>query len=97
MRVVWTPAALSCLDEIQDYIAQDSPAAAYRVVLDLTTRTRINLSAYPMMGRVGRASGTRELVFADLPYIVAYRVTDKVEVLAVVHTAREWPEDFDES
>jgi addiction module RelE/StbE family toxin len=94
MRVVWTPAALSDLDEIQDYIAEDSPAAAYRVILELTSRTRTNLGDYPLMGRVGRAAGTRELVFPDLPYIVAYRVTDKVEVLAVVHMAREWPDAF---
>ncbi|RYE58235.1 MAG: type II toxin-antitoxin system RelE/ParE family toxin [Hyphomicrobiales bacterium] len=94
MRVVWTPAALSDLDEIQDYIAQDSPAAAYWVMLELTTRTRTNLADYPLMGRIGRAAGTRELVFPDLPYIVAYRVTEKVEVLAVVHMAREWPDDF---
>ncbi len=94
MRVVWTPAALSDLDEIQDFIAQGSPASAYRVVLELTTRTRINLGDYPLMGRLGRARSTRELVFTELPYIVVYRVTDRVEVLAVVHTAREWPEDF---
>ena len=94
MRVVWTPAALSDLDEIQDYIAEDSPVAAYRVILELTSRTRTNLGDYPLMGRVGRAAGTRELVFPDLPYVVAYRVTDKVEVLAVVHMAREWPDEF---
>jgi addiction module RelE/StbE family toxin len=97
MRVVWTPSALSDLDEIQDYIARDSPAAAYWVVLELTTRTRVNLGDYPLMGRSGRARNTRELVFPDLPYIVVYRVRDKVEVLAVVHSARKWPEDFPES
>jgi plasmid stabilization system protein ParE len=47
------------------------------------------------MGRRGRASDTRELVFADLPYIVVYRVTNQVEILAVVHTARDWPEAFE--
>lgn len=98
MRVVWTPAALSDLDEIQEYIAQDSPAAAHRVLVELTSRTRTNLGDYPLMGRLGRAGGTRELVFPDLPYIVAYRITaDRVEVLAVVHTARDWPEDFGDS
>jgi toxin ParE1/3/4 len=56
MRVVWTPAALSDLDEIQDYIAEDSPVAAYRVILELTSRTRTNLGDYPLMGRVGRAA-----------------------------------------
>lgn len=48
-----------------------------------------------MLGRIGRARGTRELVFPDLPYIVVYRVTDSVEILALVHAARQWPEDFD--
>jgi toxin ParE1/3/4 len=48
-----------------------------------------------MGGRKGSARGTRELVFADLPYVVAYRVTDEVEILAVIHTARDWPESFD--
>jgi plasmid stabilization system protein ParE len=47
------------------------------------------------MGRAGRALNTRELVFADLPYIVVYRVTANIEILAVVHTARNWPESFD--
>jgi len=37
----------------------------------------------------------RELVISGLPYIVAYRVTDRqIEVLFVQHTAREWPEEI---
>jgi plasmid stabilization system protein ParE len=38
---------------------------------------------------------TRELVFVDLPYIVVYWTRADVEILAVVHTARKWPEAFD--
>lgn len=42
---------------------------------------------------LGRIEGTRELVFADIPYIVPYRVTPSaVEVLTEMHTARKWPE-----
>jgi len=26
---------------------------------------------------------------------VAYRVSDRIDVLAVIHGAREWPEGFD--
>jgi len=95
MRVVWTRIALAHLDEIQDYIAQDSPTAAYHVALELTEGANKLLSANPMIGRLGRARGTRELIFDGLPYIVAYRVTDQVEILAIVHTARQWPESFD--
>ena len=94
MRVAWTRAALSHLDEIQDYIALESPAAAYHLVSELRNRTTLLLAGTPMAGRIGRARGTRELVFADLPYIVAYRVADQVEIIAVIHTSREWPRDF---
>ena len=94
MRVRWTRPALRDLDGIQDYVAQDSPLAAYRLAHDLMDRTQDGLALTPMMGRVGRARGTRELVFADLPYIVVYRVAEDVEVLAVVHTARKWPKSF---
>lgn len=94
MRVVWTRQALVHLDDIQDFLAKDSPAAAYRVALQLYMRTEEGLSGAPWMGRTGRASGTRELVFADLPYIVVYRVADEVQILAVMHTARDWPDEF---
>jgi addiction module RelE/StbE family toxin len=95
MRVVWTRSALSDLEDIQDYVAKDSPAAAYRLAVDLYERPTQVLADTPMIGRVGRARGTREFVFNDLPYVVAYRVTDKVEILALVHSARDWPETFD--
>lgn len=94
MRVVWTRQALADLEEIQDYIAQDSPAAAYRLAIELHDRAMRLPGDTPMAGRSGRVHGTRELVLADLPYIVAYRVTEKVEILAVIHSAREWPDDF---
>ena len=94
MRVRWTRPALNNLDEIQDYVAQDSPSAAFRLAQDIVGRTEA-LALSPRLGRVGRARGTRELVFADLPYIVVYRLTEVLEILAVVHTARQWPEVFE--
>lgn len=95
MRVVWTRAALFHLEEIQDNVAQDSPMAAHGLAIALTERPNRLLAANPMIGRIGRARGTRELVLGDLPYIIAYRVTDQVEILAVVHTAKQWPANFD--
>ncbi|KKC34533.1 type II toxin-antitoxin system RelE/ParE family toxin [Devosia psychrophila] len=95
MRIRWTRPALHNLEEIQDYVAQDSPLAAYRLAHELVDRAEQGLGSSPKMGRAGRALNTRELVFADLPYIVVYRVTANIEILAVVHTARNWPESFD--
>jgi len=38
-------------------------------------------------------AATRELVVTTTPFIVAYRVVeDRVEILAVFHGARIWPE-----
>jgi addiction module RelE/StbE family toxin len=95
MQVAWTRTALLHLEEIQDYVAQDSPAAAYDLAIALTQRPNLLLADNPMLGRIGRALGTRELVMGDLPYIIVYRVTRKVEILAVIHTARQWPDKFD--
>jgi toxin ParE1/3/4 len=39
--------------------------------------------------------GTRELVISGTPFLIAYRIEKKeVRILAVLHTAREWPEEF---
>ena len=94
MLVRWTSLALRHIEDIEDYIALDSPMAAYRLIVDLVQRTDQGLAATPEMGRTGRARGTRELVFADLPYIVVYRITEAVDILAVVHAARKWPMSF---
>jgi plasmid stabilization system protein ParE len=80
------------LEEISDYIAKDSPVAADRVTDRLRTATQI-LTAHPAIGRVGRIAGTRELVMADLPYIIPYMVTESsIEILSIIHTSQRWPE-----
>ncbi len=94
-RVRWTSPALADLDSIQDYIAEQNPAAASRLVNDILDRTEELLSANPELGRPGRIAGTRELILSGTTYLVAYRLTGTVEILAVMHGAREWPESFD--
>jgi toxin ParE1/3/4 len=40
----------------------------------------------------GGIEGTRELVFAGLPYIVVYRIQDQsLEILRIYHSAQDWP------
>ncbi len=57
----------------------------------------MQLARTPLVGRPGRVGNTRELVMTKLPFIVAYQVTPStVEILAVIHTARLWPETFAE-
>lgn len=93
MRLRWTRLAERDLDQIAEYIGQDSAAAAARVVLELIDQAEILLPKHPALGRPGRVLGTRELVVGQLPYIIAYRVRDKdLEILRVLHTSRAWPD-----
>jgi plasmid stabilization system protein ParE len=45
------------------------------------------LLKHPRIGRDGRVRGTRELVITMAPYIVIYRVTERVEILRVLGMA----------
>jgi toxin ParE1/3/4 len=86
--------ALANLDAEAEYIAEDNPAAAGRVVQKIFRAVDL-LKENPAMGRAGRVAGTRELVVAETPYIIPYRVRgDAVEILRVFHAARRWPAKF---
>jgi len=94
MRLRWSIPALRDLEAIGDYIARDNPAAAARVVTTILDQAG-RLAEHPHMGRPGRVPETRELVVTNTPYIVPYRVRgDAVQILAVLHGARRWPESF---
>ncbi len=95
MKLRWTTPALRDLETIGDYIAGENPAAASRLVNHILDRTEL-LAEHPHIGRPGRVPGTRELVVTDTPYIVPYRVRgDVLQILAVLHGARRWPDRFD--
>jgi addiction module RelE/StbE family toxin len=91
-KIHWTRRALRRLDQVGTYIESDSPAAAGRVIARIVSAVDL-IAAQPAIGRAGRIKGTRELVFADIPYIVAYHVTPTtVEILTVLHAAQRWPD-----
>ena len=91
-RILWTLPAVEHLKEIRAFISKDSPAAASRVVKAIREQVK-PLADHPRMGRPGILGGTRELVISRLPFLVVYQQDDvTVTILAVVHTARNWPE-----
>ena len=91
MQIVWTETAIRHLTAIQAYIEQDKPIAARRVA-KIIRETVAYLATHPYLGRAGRKPGTRELVVADTPYIVPYRVQDdRLTILAVLHGVRRRP------
>lgn len=94
MRVRWTTPAREQLAVAHQYIAEENPRAAARMVEKIWKSTRL-LGRHPMAGRPGRVDGTREFVVRGTPFLVAYRVVrNEIEILAVMHGARKWPDEF---
>jgi toxin ParE1/3/4 len=95
MLVQWSNRAQEDMAHIVAYIAEDNPDAAERMEERIYRATAL-LTEQAGMGRSGRVDGTRELVIGGTSYIVPYRVRGQVvEVVAVMHAARQWPKDFD--
>ena len=90
LPIAWRASALDDLETIIDYVAGFNPAAA-ESLRERIESVVLPLSQHPYLYRPGRVAGTRELV-AHPNYIVVYRVlTDCVEVVNVIHAAREYP------
>ena len=90
MRIRWTSDAANDLESIVIYILRENPAAA-RSVAQTILEAVAALKNFPRMGRPGHVEGTRELLFASLPYIAIYSVkNDVVEVLHIFHAAQDW-------
>jgi toxin ParE1/3/4 len=94
MKVKWVRLALNDLDEAGEFIAQDNPEAASRVLKRIWDAVQM-LADHPHAGRAGRVPGTRELVIAGTPFIIPYRVAENtIQILRVLHGKRKWPQCF---
>ena len=94
MRLIWSPLARDDLREIGRYVAEFNAVAALALVRRLRQVAKA-LVDHPSIGRSGRVEGTREFAVPGTNYILPYRVRDDaVEIIAVIHTSRQWPEQF---
>jgi toxin ParE1/3/4 len=94
MEVLWLEEAIQDLKEIGRFIAEDDPAAAYRVLTKIETSGH-SLLQNPHLGRQGRVAKTRELIVPGLPYILPYYIKgQEIRILAVMHTSRKWPDEY---
>jgi toxin ParE1/3/4 len=90
-EIVWLEEALRDLDGIGSYIAIDNPRAAESIVRRIMEAISI-LSWHPKVGRLTADGDTRRLTISGTPYIAFYRLRERVEILAIFHTARKWPD-----
>ena len=91
MRLDWSEPATRDLQDIHDYISRDSEYYASRFVERLLEAAE-RLTEFPRLGRVVpvvRSTDIRELLFSS--YRIVYHVErDRVQIIAVVHGARDW-------
>ncbi|MEI9929870.1 MAG: type II toxin-antitoxin system mRNA interferase toxin, RelE/StbE family [Rhizomicrobium sp.] len=84
--VIWAPRALADLREAWDYIAEDNEPAADRITARIETAAD-KLDFHPLIGRLGRISGSREFTISGTRYFLVYYIRGKsVEITRVVHT-----------
>lgn len=94
MKIVWTKPGLRDLDCARDYIAEENPGAAARVI-ERIEEALMGLRRHPQIGRPGRVEATRELVVPGTPFILVYMIRAKrIEIAALIHGARQWPDAF---
>ncbi len=97
MELEWHTKAKDDLNAIYIYIWNESPLGARSVIDTISNLVLLQLPLFPHSGRVGRVSGTYELVVPKTMFIVVYRVKDeKIEIFAVRHTSQQWPKNFSE-
>jgi toxin ParE1/3/4 len=91
MQLRWTEEAAADLEAIADYLFEQTPAHARRIVLEIYSAPNI-LTSFPLRGRIGRKPGTRELLLPSLPYLLIYTVSDNIiHVVRILHGAQRWP------
>ncbi|MBL4676564.1 MAG: type II toxin-antitoxin system RelE/ParE family toxin [Mucilaginibacter sp.] len=90
VEINWTPVAISDLQGIYDYIAEDSITYAGRFIDKLIARVDI-LGTHPESGRIVPEfdnPSLRELIEGS--YRIIYRIVDmqKVQIIRIHHSAR---------
>jgi addiction module RelE/StbE family toxin len=91
--ILWLKEALHDLDDIGSYIALDNERAAAGIIQRILEAVAI-LSWHPKLGRIIADGDTRRLIVTGTPYIAFYRLRERIEVLAILHNARRFPDHF---
>jgi toxin ParE1/3/4 len=95
VSLTWSRPALADVVRIRDHVAEDSPRYA-RVIAERIVAAVDRLIDFPLSGRVVPELGDatfREVI--DPPYRIVYRAQgNTLEILTVVHSARQFPGEF---
>ena len=96
MKVFWTETAVNHLSSIYNYISQNSPQYAQRLVERLTRRSE-QIANFPFSGRLVPEFETEQIweVIEGSYRIIYYIKPEQIDVIAVLYAARniENPQD----
>jgi len=90
-KVVWTQEAERWLLKIHDYIAQDKPAAAFKVVESIYARAQV-LEQFPKLGQSYLSQSgrdTRVLLWGHYRIVYLQPNEHEVHIVGVFHGAME--------
>ena len=86
MNVFWTETAINHLSSIYNYISQNSPQYAQRLVERITSRSQ-QISQFPLSGRIVLEFKTQQIreVIEGSYRIIYYLKPEQIDIIAVVH------------
>ena len=92
MSIEWSETATDQLQAIRDYLARSSPGYAQSLASRIVARTD-QLANQPLLGTEVVEYGSPDIrKVHEHPYRIIYRVNnDKVQIIAVIHSARRLP------
>jgi len=89
VKIIWSPLAIDRVDEIAQYIAQDSPNSAQKWV-ESTFQIVERLEKFPKSGRIVpeiMQDDSREIIHGN--YRIIYRVQSKIVAILTVRHGRQ--------
>lgn len=94
MKLIWSPLSINRLNEISDFISEDSPEAARRWIDDLFQKVE-RIEKFPQSGRlvpeIGRKD-IREILFGN--YRIIYRIMPtEIDILTIRHSKQRLPKN----
>jgi addiction module RelE/StbE family toxin len=90
VKLEWLEPALADRLTIFNHIEPENPRAAKALDMQFENAADRALQ-HPEIGRPGRIAGTRELLVSRRYFLLYQTKGEILEVMAVVHTARQWP------
>ena len=94
MKLLWTPEAIKCLSELEEYISRDNAVKAINFVTELLDKPNLLLKN-PKVGRIVPELSNeliRELIYKN--YRIVYRIKpEQIEILTVFEGHMLFKED----